>query len=54
MQLGRINGGLYVIKNVDLNVPLKVSTAAASDIETRNYLNTINTNFPNIINNSRI
>lgn len=42
----------YIIKNVDLNVPLKVATAAASDIETRNYLNTINTNFPNIINNS--
>ena len=42
----------YIIKNVDLNVPLKVATSAASDIETRNYLNTINTNFPNIINNS--
>ena len=42
----------YIIKNVDLNVPLKVATSAASDIETRNYLNTINTNFPNIMNNS--
>ena len=28
----------YIIKNVDLNVPLKVATAAASDIETRNRI----------------
>lgn len=42
----------YIIKNVDLNIPLKVATSAASDLETRNYLNTVNTNFPNIISNS--
>jgi len=43
----------YIIKNVDLNVPIKVATSAASDLETRNYLNTVNTNFPNIISNSQ-
>ena len=42
----------YVIKNVELNVPMKIATSAASDIQTRNFLNTINSNFPNIVNNS--
>ena len=42
----------YIIKNVELNVPMKIATSAASDVQTRNYLNTINSNFPNIINNS--
>ena len=42
----------YVIKNVELNVPMKIATTAESDIQTRNFLNTINSNFPNIVNNS--
>ena len=42
----------YVIKNVDLNVPLKVATSSDSDVQTRNFLNTINSNFPSVTNNS--
>ena len=42
----------YVIKNVELNVPMKIATTAASDVQTRNFLNTLNSNFPNINNNS--
>ena len=42
----------YVIKNVELNVPLKVATTAQSDVTTRNLLNTINSNFPGVVNAS--
>lgn len=35
----------YIIRNVDLNVPLKVATASKDDVTTQNMLNTINTNF---------
>ena len=42
----------YIIKNVDLNVPMKVATSSESDVQTRNFLNTINSNFPNVVNNS--
>ena len=35
----------YIIRNVDLNVPLKVASASKDDVTTQNLLNTINTNF---------
>ena len=35
----------YIIRNVDLNVPLKVATSSKDDVTTQNMLNTINTNF---------
>lgn len=35
----------YIIKNVDLNVPLKIATASKDDVSTQNALNTLNTNF---------
>ena len=40
----------YVIKNVDLNVPAKLATTTNNDIETNNFLNTINSNFPSVAN----
>lgn len=42
----------YIIKNVELNVPLKVATTSQSDVATRNLLNTINSNFPGVVNAS--
>lgn len=42
----------YYIRNVDLNVPLKMANNAKDDVETKNLLNTFNGNFPNTINNS--
>ena len=35
----------YIIRNVELNVPLKVATQSKDDVTTQNMLNTINTNF---------
>lgn len=35
----------YIIRNVELNVPLKVATESKDDVTTQNMLNTINTNF---------
>ena len=40
----------YIIKNVELNVPLKVASQSASNEETKNLLNTINSNFPSVAN----
>ena len=37
----------YVIKNVELNVPLKVASLASSDVQTRNFLNTLQGNVLN-------
>lgn len=35
----------YIIRNVELNVPLKVATQSKDDVTTQNMLNTLNTNF---------
>ena len=35
----------YIIKNVELNVPMKVASQSKDDVSTQNMLNTINTNF---------
>ena len=42
----------YIIRNVELNVPMKVATSSSSDIQTKNFLNTLSSNFPNVANNS--
>ena len=42
----------YLIRNVDLNIPLKMANNAKDDVETKNLLNTLNGNFSNTINNS--
>ena len=42
----------YIIRNVELNVPMKVATSSSSDIQTKNFLNTLSSNFPNVVNNS--
>lgn len=42
----------YIVKNIDLNVPLKVATSAAHDVTTQNLLNTVNTNMPSSMNSS--
>lgn len=42
----------YIIRNVDLNVPLKMATSAKDDVTTKNLLNTLNGNFPGTVNNS--
>lgn len=44
----------YLIKNVSLNVPLKVANSARSDMTTKNLINTTNTNVPSTANNSTI
>ena len=44
----------YVIKNVELNVPMKIASTATSDIQTRNFLNTLNGNLSNIGNASQV
>lgn len=38
----------YVIRNVELNVPMKIASTAASDIQTKNFLNTLNGNLFNV------
>lgn len=35
----------YIIRNVELNVPMKVASQSKDDVSTQNMLNTINTNF---------
>lgn len=42
----------YIIKNIDMNVPLKMATAAKDDVTTRNLLNTLNGTYGGIVNNS--
>lgn len=42
----------YIIRNVDLNVPLKVANDSTNDVATKNILNTLNGNFPNTVANS--
>lgn len=42
----------YIIKNVDLNVPLKLASASVNDVTTKNLLNTINSNFTSNVNTS--
>ena len=42
----------YIIRNIDLNVPLKVANSSENDVATKNMINTLNGNFPNTINNS--
>ena len=42
----------YIIKNVDLNVPLKMANNAKDDVATKNILNTLNGNFPGTVSNS--
>lgn len=44
----------YVIRNVDLNVPMSIATSAKNDITTKNLLNTLNTNVPTNVTNSTI
>jgi len=42
----------YFIKNVELNIPLKIANNAKDDVETKNLLNTLNGTFPNTTANS--
>lgn len=42
----------YIIRNVELNIPLKVANDSTNDVATKNMLNTLNGNFPNTIANS--
>ena len=42
----------YIIRNVDLNVPMKIATSAQNDVATKNLITTISGNFPNTISNS--
>ena len=42
----------YIIRNVDLNVPLKVANSAQNDVATKNLITTISGNFPNTMTNT--
>jgi len=42
----------YIIRNVDMNVPLKMATSAKDDVTTRNLLNTLNGTFNGFTANS--
>lgn len=42
----------YIIRNVDLNIPLKVANNSTNDVATKNMINTLNGNFQNTISNS--
>ena len=40
----------YIIKNVDLNIPLKVASSAKNDVNTKNLINTMNGSIPGTTN----
>lgn len=44
----------YIIKNVDLNVPLKIASSSENDVATKNLLNTINSNMPTATNTTNM
>ena len=42
----------YIVRNVALNIPLKIANDSQNDVTTKNLINTLSGNFPNTINNS--